>query len=61
MGRPVMPSTERDRELIAHLTAERAGLCKSEVTRVRRLAAADEACLLSDMPTYGTLLDRLSA
>jgi hypothetical protein len=49
MHRTMMPATERDRELVADLAAERAGLCKSEVMRVRRFAAADEACLLSDV------------
>ena len=45
----MMPATERDRELIADLAAERAGLGKSEVVRVRRLAAAHETCLLGDI------------
>ena len=49
MHRPMMPSAERDRELIADLAAERARLGKSEVVGVRGLAAADDACLLSDV------------
>jgi hypothetical protein len=34
MHRTMMPATEWDRELIAHLAAERAGLGKTEVVRV---------------------------
>jgi len=49
MQRPVMPSTERDRELITDLAAERAWLGKSEVMGVRRLAAAHETRLLGDV------------
>src|SRR6516165_4888879 len=49
MHRAVMPSTEGDRELIADLAAERAGLGESEVVGVRRLAAAHETCLLGDI------------
>ena len=45
----MMPATEWDCELIAHLAAERAWLGKSEVMRVRGLAAADEARLLGDI------------
>jgi hypothetical protein len=43
----MMPATERNRELIADLAAERTWLGKSEVVRVRGLAAADEARLLA--------------
>ena len=49
MHRAVMSATEGDRELIADLAAERTGLGKSEVVGVRGLAAADDACLLSDV------------
>jgi len=49
MHRTVMPSTEWDRELIADLAAECAGLRESEVVEVRGLAAADEARLLGDI------------
>src|SRR5262249_24843378 len=46
MYRPVMPATERDRELIADLAAERTGLRKSEVMGVRGLAATQQTGLL---------------
>src|SRR5215813_8738240 len=49
MYRPVMPAAEWNRELIADLAAERAGLRKSEVVGVRGLAATDEARLLHDI------------
>jgi len=49
MHRTVMPPTERDRELIADLAAERAGLGESEVVGIRRLAAAHETRLLGDI------------
>ena len=45
----MMPSTERDRELIADLAAERTGLREAEVVGVRGLAATDEARLLGDI------------
>ena len=45
----MMPAAEWDRELIADLAAERAGLGKSEVVGVRGLAAAHEARLLGDI------------
>ena len=45
----MMPSTERDRELIADLAAERAWRRKSEVVGVRGLAAAHETRLLGDV------------
>src|SRR5215467_13808842 len=48
MHRTMMPATERHRELIADLAAERTGLRKSEVMGVRGLAGADEARLLGD-------------
>src|SRR5262245_8666050 len=49
MHRPMMPSTERARELIADLAAERARLRQSEVVGIRGLAAAHETCLLGDI------------
>ena len=36
---------DRDDELVADTTTECAGLCKGEVMRIRRHAAAHEACL----------------
>jgi hypothetical protein len=45
----MMAATERDRELIADLAAERTWLGKSEVVGVRGLSAADEARLLGDI------------
>src|SRR5262249_18009345 len=47
--RPMMSATERDREFIADLAAERTGLGKSEVVWVRGLAAAHETRLLGDV------------
>src|SRR6266511_2861007 len=49
MHRTMMPAAEWDRELIADLAAERAGLGKSEVVGVRGLAAAHETRLLGDI------------
>src|SRR5215813_6948080 len=49
MHRAMMPAAERDRELIADLAAERAGLGKSEVVGVRGLAAAQQTGLLGDV------------
>src|SRR5262249_61702555 len=49
MYRTMMPTTEGNGELIADLTPERAGLGETEVVGVRRLAAAHETCLLSDI------------
>ena len=49
MHRTMMPATERDRELIADLAAERTGLGKSEVVGVGGPAAAHETCLLGDV------------
>ena|SRR6478672_8484733 len=45
---PVMQATERDREFIARFAAQRAWLDVPKMMRVRWLAAADEARLLSD-------------
>jgi len=45
----MMPATERDRELIADLAAERARLGKSKVVGVRGLAATHETRLLGDI------------
>jgi hypothetical protein len=49
MHRPVMPATERDRELIADLAAECARLGEAQVVGIRGLAAAHETCLLGDI------------
>src|SRR5262249_4009432 len=49
MHRTMMPATERDRELIADLAAERTGLGEPEMMGIRGLAAADEARLLGDI------------
>src|SRR5262245_25866326 len=45
----MVPSAERDSELITDLAAQRTGLGKSEVVGVRGLAAAHEARLLRDI------------
>jgi len=45
----MMPPTERDRELIADLAAERTGLGETEVVGIRRLAAAHQTRLLGDV------------
>ena len=45
---PVVRPAYGDRELIAHLAAERAGLCEADVMRVGRRAAANDAGLLRD-------------
>src|SRR5262249_30342457 len=45
----MMPATERDRELVADLATERAGLAESEVVGVRGRAAAHETRLLGDI------------
>lgn len=44
----VMSAAERDCELIADLTAERRYLRKSQMMRVCRASAADQAWLLGD-------------
>jgi len=49
MHRAVMAAAEWDRELIAELAAERAGLGEPEVVGVRGLAAAQETGLLGDV------------
>jgi len=49
MDRTMMPATEGDRELIADLAAERAGLGESEVVGVGGLAAAHETSLLGNI------------
>src|SRR5262245_20938096 len=49
MHRTMMPATERDRELIADLAAERTWLGKSEVVGIRWLAAAQETRMLGDI------------
>ena len=49
MHRTMVAATEWDRELIADLAAECAGLGKSEVVGVRGLAAAHETRLLGDV------------
>ena len=49
MHRTMVAATAWDRELIADLAAECAGLGKSEVVGVRGLAAAQETRLLGDV------------
>jgi hypothetical protein len=52
MNFSMMPTTERHRELVAYLAAQRAALSKTQVMRVRRNSATDQAGLLrnkSDM------------
>src|SRR6516162_5151775 len=49
MHRTMVAATEWDRELIAALAAECAGLGKSEVVGVRGLADAQETRLLGDV------------
>jgi len=41
----VMDPADWDRELVAHAASKRAGLCKREVMRIRRHAAAHKAWL----------------
>src|SRR5262249_55838229 len=45
----MVPSTERDSELVTDLAAQRARLSKSKMVGVRGLAAADEARLLHNI------------
>src|SRR5207249_9313685 len=49
MHRPMMPSAERDRELIADLAAQCAWLHVAQMMRIGWLAAAEEARLLHDI------------
>src|SRR5258708_24426982 len=49
MNRAVVDAAERHRKFIAGLTSERLWLNVSKMMRVRWLAAADEASLLSDV------------
>jgi hypothetical protein len=49
MDRAVMGAAERDRKFVAGLAAERLRLHVPKMMGVRGLAAADEACLLSDI------------
>ena len=45
----MVPTAERDSELVTDLSAERAGLGESKMVGVRGLAAAHEARLLGDI------------
>src|SRR5262249_58355880 len=45
---PMMPTAQRDRELIAHLETNGSGLREPQVMRIARLPAADEARLGGD-------------
>jgi hypothetical protein len=45
----MVPSAERDSELVTDLATQGAGLGKSKMVRVRGLAAAHEARLLGDI------------
>src|SRR5215472_347746 len=47
--RAMMPATERHRELVADLAAERTGLGETEMVGVRGLAAAHETRMLGDI------------
>src|SRR5260370_12919632 len=49
MHRAVVRATQRDSEFVAGLAAERPRLDVAKMMRIRWLAAADEACLLSDV------------
>ena len=51
----MMPTAERDRELIADLTAESRRLCKTEMMRIGGTAAANQAWLLGDNPKQSIL------
>ena len=46
----VMHATERDRELITHLTAERAGLSEAEMMGIRRPPTANKTGLFDHVP-----------
>ena len=50
MQLPVMGPTERDNELIAHLSAQCRRLRKAQVVRVARLASANDTGLGRDKP-----------
>jgi hypothetical protein len=53
----MVPAAERDGELIADLTAERAALCESQVMGVAGLAAADQTRLPGDEPDVVAIAD----
>ena len=48
MNRAMMDPAQRHRELVADLTADCAVLCEAQVMRIRGLAAANQAGLLSN-------------
>jgi hypothetical protein len=48
MNFAVVPAAQGDRELIAHLASECSALCKSEVVRVGRTPAANQAGMSCD-------------
>ena len=48
MDLAMVPAAKRDRELIAHLTAQRPALDEANVVGVSRLAPADQTRMLSD-------------
>ena len=50
MNLPMVSATERDRELVADLAAERMVLRKAQVMGVARLTSADDASLLGHKP-----------
>ena len=61
----MMPAAEWDRELIAHLAAERARLRESEVMGIGGLAAAHETrpteqSLIEKIDDFGFVLPKLS-
>src|SRR5262249_4598871 len=49
MDRPVMRAAERDGEFVARFAAERPWLQVTKMMRIGLFAAAEEACLLSDV------------
>ena len=52
---PMMAAAEGDRELVADLEAEPAGLRETQMVGVAGLASADEAALLGHEPQMGVI------
>src|SRR5712671_5091858 len=52
---PMMDATERNRELVTHLTSQRARLQMPQMMRVARLAAANHARLLTNIAQVVTV------
>ena len=57
MNLAVVAAAEGDGELIADFSAERAGLCESQVVSIAGLPAADQARLLGDEPHVLAIAD----